>query len=68
MATPLFYLFSLQLIFWITTTAGLRAAQPQPTGHNDRSQPDKHPYPSLDLKEHEHFLQGTPSGMLPLAT
>jgi hypothetical protein len=75
MATPLFYLFSLQLIFWITTTAGLKTAQPQPEpvldskrGHNDRSKPDKHPYPSLNLKEHEHFLWGFPSGILPLAT
>ena len=75
MATPLFYLFSLQLIFWITSTVGLKIVQPQlePVsdsnwGNKDYSKPDRNPYSSLDLKEQEHFLWGSPSGMLSLPT
>ena len=75
MATSLFYLFSLQVIFWITTTIGLKIVQPQLKpisdenwGNKDYSKRDIHPFSTLDLKKQEHLLWGSPLGILFLPT
>jgi hypothetical protein len=75
MATPLFYLFSLQVIFWITTTIGLKIVQPELEpisdenwGNRDYRKRDEHPFSSLELKKQEHFLWGSPLSMLSLLT
>jgi hypothetical protein len=75
MATSLFYLFSLQVIFWTTTTIGLKIIQPtlEPIsdknwGNKDYSKRDEHPFSSLDLKKQEHLLWGSPLGILFLPT
>jgi hypothetical protein len=75
MATSLFYLFSLQVIFWTTTTIGLKIVQPtlEPIsdknwGNKDYSKRDEHPFSSLDLKKQEHLLWGSPLGILFLPT
>jgi hypothetical protein len=75
MATSLFYLISLQVIFWTTTTVGLKIVQPQLEpisdenwGNKDHRKRDEHPFSSLDLKKQEHLLWGSPSGILFLPT
>jgi hypothetical protein len=71
MATSLFYLFSLQVIFWTTTTIGLEIVLPtlepisdENWGNKDYSKRDIHPFSSLDLKKQEHLLWGSPLGIL----